>query len=261
MADWAIETLRPDEVPPKGLLQALLADEVAIVRVADVAPDIRPRALQAILEARPSVNAYSNAALTTVGPYLARHLGDPGPYFGRSGELDDLFIGEDLDPRPRLKRTLSALLGVEVARLKEADGRRYADGVVRLHADGVANPLHNDMIARDAKGSGLAVARSRQQLSSIYCLQECSFGGELAIFSKRWSTKDEKLKIGGGLGYHEEVVKDVKSVRFRPNAGDLYVIDPRNYHAIEPVVGQTRITLGSFLTFFDGDDNHAWAFA
>ncbi|WP_141333611.1 hypothetical protein, partial [Myxococcus sp. AB025B] len=77
--------------------------------------------------ARATTTRYVNGALTTIGPYLARFLPDPEPYFREAEQTHDLFreLGFDLSTRVRgrLKETLG-LRAFEPAR--EPDGRPYA---------------------------------------------------------------------------------------------------------------------------------------
>ncbi|MGK5641967.1 2OG-Fe(II)-dependent halogenase WelO5 family protein [Streptomyces sp. URMC 126] len=120
-----------------------------------------------------------------------------------------------------------------------------------IHADGVRDPLHNDNIMRDAAGTGIVLADLARQLSCVVCLQECDEGGELRIYRRPWEPQDETFKIDGGLGYDEGVVEGHPGHEFKPQAGDVYVINPMQYHSIEQVSGSDRITMGFFLGFAD----------
>ncbi|CAM5734858.1 hypothetical protein SALBM311S_01158 [Streptomyces alboniger] len=51
---------------------------------------------------------------------------------------------------------------------RNPDGRGYGEAVIRLHADGVRNPLHNDHIARDAQGTTWSVADVVRQLRAAW---------------------------------------------------------------------------------------------
>jgi hypothetical protein len=195
-----------------------------------------------------AVNRYDNATLTTFGPYLARHLDRPQEYFRRAGEADVLFPDARLDLRRQARELLRRAFqmhSLEVA--AEPDGRRYAGGVVRLHPDGVSNPLHNDHIARDAAQTGLLLAGLRSQFSCVVCLQECTVGGELHLYRRMWQPADERFKVVGGLGYHDGVVAGAARLTFKPQTGDVYVMNPVNYHAIAAVGGAERRTLGFFF--------------
>lgn len=248
---------------PRGLCAALLGQEIAGVRLTGAPPDLCEGALGAVEAAAVTANIYPNATLHTVGPYLARNLSQLSDYFAGACTLDEVFATPGSDPRPFIREAARRALNLDMlAPLVEPGGRGYAEAVVRFHYAGAGNPLHNDMIARDARDSGLLVARSTDQLSVITCLQECCEGGELVHFRKRWRPEDERWKVAGRLGYDEAVVADAASVTFRPAARDIYLIDPRNYHKILPVEGtRTRITIGSFIVFFDDCPRRGWSMA
>jgi hypothetical protein len=146
-------------------------------------------------------------------------------------------------------RSVLGLAGLDVAR--EADGRRYADSIIRVHGDGVANPLHNDNIMRDASRTGLKLAGLKHQLSCVVCVQECDRGGELVTYRKRWAPDDEVFKVKDGLGYDDRVIVGVERDVFRPRQGDVYLINPTSYHEIKQVGGKDRVTLSFFIGFYD----------
>lgn len=193
---------------------------------------------------------YINGALTTFGPYLAKHLNSLDDYFAKANETDMLFTNND-DLRAIVREKLCALLNCERLEVaQEPDGRFYAPATVRIHADGVANPLHNDNIMRDAAHTSLKLKNLTRQLSCVVCIQECDEGGELVHYKKRWHQEDEQYKILNGLGYETGVVEGVEGCRFRPQTGDIYLIDPTHYHEILSVKGRDRITMGFFIGFF-----------
>lgn len=211
---------------------------------------------------RATVTSYSNATLTTIGPYLAKHVRDPEPYFASAAATDEIFPYPAADLRLKLRQELAAFFGLQsLGVLRESNGQSYASGVIRRHADGVSNPLHNDRIRRDARGTGLRVAALKTQFSCIACIQECTEGGELAHYAKQWQPDDERFKIKDGLGYDPEVVAGYDNLCFKPQTGDVYVINPTYYHAIERVVGQERVTLGFFFGSFEDDSRTAFAWS
>lgn len=198
--------------------------------------------------ARASTTHYVNGALTTIGPYLARFLSRPDAYFREAEETNKLFQEIRFDLGARVHAALREVLRLRVFEpARERDGRRYSESIVRIHADGVRNPLHNDNIMRDGAASGLWLANLKQQLSCVVCIQECDTGGELYHYRKRWHPDDEVYKIKGGLGYDEEVVRGYPRNIFKPQTGDVYLLNPTYYHAIERVGGADRLTLGFFI--------------
>lgn len=200
---------------------------------------------------------YCNGCLTTIGPYLAKYLNQIDQYFSEAQITASLFPIEwelSYHIREQLHHIFS-LESLEGAR--EKDGQKYSPFVVRLHGDGVHNPLHNDNIMRDAASTDLCVARLTYQLSCVICIQECDQGGHLRHYQKQWHPDDEKYKIENGIGYDSQVVQGKPCFTFQPQTGDVYLINPTNYHEVDRVAGKTRITLGFFIGFFDRELRNA----
>lgn len=209
-----------------------------------------------------TVTRYSNGALTTIGPYLAKHLQSPGAYFNSAQATDVLFPDPGCDLRLKLRCALQRLFDLRSLEiLREPDGRVYAPAVVRLHADGVSNPLHNDHIRRDSRNMQLKVSGLLTQFSCIACVQECDSGGELISYRRRWEPEDERFKIIDGLGYDRAVVRGYPRICFKPQTGDVYVINPTHYHEINQVAGRERITIGFFFGSFHEDMNAMFAWS
>ena len=204
---------------------------------------------------------YANGSLTTIGPYLAKHLGDPQAYFAEAAQAEALTASVGFDLAARTRAALAELLGLRSFEpTVEPDGRRYAEQNVRIYQDAIRTPLHNDNMMRDAAGTGLLLAELSYHLSCVVCIQECDEGGELEIHHRVWQSSDEDYKVIGGLGYDDAVVAGARSCRFKPEAGDVYLLNPTQYHSIERVGGQDRVTMGFFFGFFDSalTDASAW---
>jgi hypothetical protein len=242
------------EIGPR-MLRSLVQSERPVLVMRDVLPpQVLKGGLRLIEEHHESALAtrYVNGTLTTIGPYLAGHLAQPDRYFQGARTLDKVFSEPEHDLRRLTRERLQAFFHLRsFTAAQEADGRRYADAVVRIHGDGVRNPLHNDNVMRDAAKTGLSLARLKHQLSCIVCVQECDQGGELILYRRPWRPEDEGFKIQGGLGYDLGVVRGAAREVFRPQTGDVYLINPTNYHEIERVCGRDRITLGFFIGFYD----------
>ncbi|MFF4032753.1 hypothetical protein ACFYZ2_23885 [Streptomyces sviceus] len=252
--DRVVRRVGIDPIEP-DLLRRLIDGDIAVLVLRGLLPSenfARHRQLVNDMFDRASTTYYANGHLTTIGSYLAKHLSDVDEYFAESEKIAQLTadasftLGDDV--RAGLARALS-LRSLDVA--EEPDGRRYADVCVRIHPDGVANPMHNDKIIRDAAGLDLVVSRLLYQLSCVICVQECDTGGEAKVYAKPWEPQDEKFKIPGGLGYEYGVVEGVPAHEFKPRAEDVYLINPTYYHEILRVGGDTRVTVGFFLGFFD----------
>ncbi|MEU4152458.1 hypothetical protein [Streptomyces sp. NPDC026659] len=243
--------------PDAGLLRRLADGEVAVVVLRNLLPaEVFKDNLDRVgkLFANASTTEYANGSLTTIGPYLAKYLAEPAAYFSEAEKAQGMLDKAGFDLNERVRSALRDAFGLRsMESAQEPDGRQYAASVVRIHADGVRNPLHNDNIMRDARGTGLVLAGLAYQLSCVVCIQECDEGGELRTYQRAWESADEQYKIAGGLGYDEAVVDGHPCHEFKPQAGDIYLINPTRYHSIERVGGADRLTMGFFFGFADDE--------
>jgi hypothetical protein len=255
---WPQELLSPSAPrPATAALRRLVEHQTAVLVLRDLLDaqhlDRSRRHIFAHYE-KQTASRYHNGTLTTIGPYLVRHLGDLPYYFAHAGLTDEVFAGSEVDLRKVVQAQLQAAFGWRSFQVeREPDGRRYADSIVRIHGDGVANPLHNDNIMRDAADAPLKLAKLRHQLSCVVCVQECDRGGELVMYRKRWAPTDETFKVKDGLGYKDGVIGGVERNVFQPRQGDVYLINPTNYHEILQVGGKDRLTLSFFIGFYDDE--------
>lgn len=243
-----------DPIGP-GLLRGLIDGDFPVLIIKDLLPS------QSFAEGRTcikkmfdqaSTTYYANGHLTTIGPYLAKYLDNVDDYFRDAALMNSLASKANFTLADEVRGALAEIFlmdGLHIA--TEADGRDYGSLCVRIHPDGVANPMHNDMIIRDAAGMDLIVAQLLYQLSCVICVQECVTGGESKIYSKRWEPADERFKVPGGLGYEYGVVENLPAYEFKPQVRDVYIINPTNYHEILRVGGDDRLTVGFFIGFSD----------
>ncbi|MFI9778714.1 hypothetical protein ACIHCV_29045 [Streptomyces sp. NPDC051956] len=247
-----------------GLLKGLVSGDHAVVVLRGLVSETEfaaNRQRAATLFGEAATTRYANGSLTTIGPYLAKHLADPGTYFEQAAAAEERTASVGFDLADRVRDELAEVLALDsfdVAR--ESDGRAFASKNVRIYSDGVRTPLHNDNMMRDAAGTGLVLERLRHHLSVVVCLQECDGGGELEIHRKQWEPSDERFKIVDGLGYDDAVTAGAPFHRFKPQAGDVYLLNPTYYHSIEKPTGTDRVTMGFFFGFFDDtfSDAIAW---
>jgi hypothetical protein len=238
-----------------ALLRRLADGEVAVVRLRRLVPGVqfdRNRARLREIFGAATTTHYANGTLTTIGPFLAKYLSRVDDYFADARDAERRLGEVHFDLARQVREALTkvfGLAGMEPA--VEPDGQRYGEAVVRVHADGVTNPLHNDNIMRDGRDVGLSLAGLRHQLSCVVCVEECDSGGELRTYQRRWQPRDEQFKIKDGLGYDPEVVAGVPRYTFLPRVEDVYLINPTYYHEIARVGGSDRTTLGFFIGFAD----------
>ncbi|HAU5566671.1 TPA: hypothetical protein JD264_23130 [Serratia fonticola] len=257
-------------IHPKMFVESTWLDDIVTARVPllvlrnFLTPEVREAVVNDLQQCRDQVRVsrYPNGALTTLGPYLAKHTRAPENYFTELRDIQPALPPSLHCLRDQVYNWVKHSLRLEsLHTAREPELGDYAGSIVRFHANGVANPLHNDNIVRDAAGSGLAVTNILHQLSCVVCLQECHAGGELRIFNKKWHPVDERFKTPGELGYQTGVIEQSEACEFSPRSGDIYLFNPAFYHEIDRVEGDTRITMGFFFGLTDKKMKHAIAWS
>ncbi|MDI6636198.1 hypothetical protein QMA74_18195 [Pantoea dispersa] len=257
-------------INPNMFVESTWLDDIVTARVPllvlrnFLTPEVRNAVVADLQQCREQVRVshYPNGALTTLGPYLAKHTAAPENYFTELRDIQPALPASLHALRAQIYHWVQHALRLEsLQTATEPALGDYAGSIVRFHADGVANPLHNDNIVRDAAGSGLAVTHILHQLSCVVCLQECNAGGALRIFNKKWQPEDERFKTPGELGYQSGVIAGSETCEFAPRSGDIYLFNPAFYHEIDRVEGDTRITMGFFFGLTDKKMKHAIAWS
>lgn len=257
-------------INPNMFVETTWLDDIVTARVPllvlrnFITPEVREAVVDDLQSCREKIRVshYPNGALTTLGPYLAKHTAAPDNYFT---ELRD--IQPSLPPslsclRTQIYNWVQHTLKLDSLRIAHEPGKGdYAGSIVRFHANGVANPLHNDNIVRDAAETDLVVTQILHQLSCVVCLQESNAGGTLRIYNKKWSPEDERFKTAGELGYQSGVTDSSETCEFSPRSGDIYLFNPAFYHEIDRVEGDTRITMGFFFGLTNKKMKHAIAWS
>ena len=229
-----------------------------------IQPDISKKVIEDLENCREKIRVshYSNGALTTLGPYLAKYTLVPENYFTELHDIQPTLPDSLISLKNDVYQWVMNALKLETLQTAVEPGLgEYSSSIVRFHANGVANPLHNDHIVRDAAGTGLTVTQIHHQLSCVACLQECDSGGVLRIYKKRWQSGDEQFKTKGELGYQNAVTDGCETCEFSPRRGDIYIFNPAYYHEIDCVTGETRITMGFFFGLTDNGFKNAIAWS
>lgn len=260
-----IKIVTPDMRVESGLFDDVLSANISVLVFRGYIPPVMSQDLVSDLEHCSKlirVSSYLNAKLTTLGPYFVKYISSPEEYFKQVAEIQAVLPGSLDVMKDNVYRLVREWLQFETFKTAvDPVFGEYSGSIVRFHADGIANPLHNDNISRDAACSGLVVANIVHQLSCVVCLQECTAGGALRVFKKKWNFDDERFKNKCELGYSDDVVSGYGFCEFSPCRGDIYIFNPGYYHEIDCVSGVTRITLGFFFGIAGGDVKTAIAWS
>ena len=192
-----------------------------------------------------------NDSSTKFGTSLSSHIYEKQKYFSKSKKsnkiLKNLFF-ENISPVTLMQQKISKLFGKKIYTATE-NGNVYSDAVIRIHENGNSVHLHRDN--SNFEMSEFNVSRFKNQLSAILYLQSPDVGGELTIFHKMWSKKDEMMREPE-FGYSSDLVRGVYQTKIRPIAGNMVILNPKFYHQIESISGlKSRIA----LTFFFGESS------
>ena len=190
-----------------------------------------------------------NDSSTKFGTSLSSHIYEKQKYFSKSKKSNEILknlFSENISPLTFMQQKISKLFGKKIYTATE-NGNVYSDAVIRIHESGDSVHLHRDN--SNFEMSEYNVSRFKNQLSAILYLQSPDVGGELTIFHKMWSKKDEIMREPE-FGYSSDLIKGICQTKIRPIAGNMVILNPKFYHQIESISGlKSRIT----LTFFFGE--------
>ena len=190
-----------------------------------------------------------NDSSTKFGTSLSSHIYEKQRYFSKSKKSNEILknlFSENISPLTFMQQKISKLFGKKIYTATENENA-YSDAVIRIHGNDDSVHLHRDN--SNFEMSEYNVSRFKNQLSAILYVQSPDVGGELTIFHKMWSKKDEIMREPE-FGYSSDLIKGVYQTKIKPIAGNMVILNPKFYHQIESISGlKSRIT----LTFFFGE--------
>ena len=190
-----------------------------------------------------------NDSSTKFGTSLSSHIYEKQRYFSKSKKSNEILknlFSENISPLTFMQQKISKLFGKKIYTATENENA-YSDAVIRIHGNDDSVHLHRDN--SNFEMSEYNVSRFKNQLSAILYLQSPDVGGELTIFHKMWSKKDEMMREPE-FGYSSDLIRGVYQTKIRPIVGNMVILNPKFYHQIESISGlKSRIT----LTFFFGE--------
>jgi len=170
-------------------------------------------------------------------------------------KLERYFFNNE-DPRTSMQNLLSTIFSMETKIAKE-NNLNYSKGVFRFHGTDESFKIHRDYAHYEAVG--YQVSNFPLQFSAVLHLQSAEHGGELVMYRKIWGRGDEKYRTPY-FGYSEKVVRDIESIKIKPEIGDIVIINPVHYHAISKIKGKyDRISVGFFFAPTDEQTLACWA--
>ena len=199
-----------------------------------------------------------NDSSTKFGTSLSSHIYEKQKYFSKSQKsnkiLKNLFT-ENISPVTFMQQKISKLFGKKIYTATE-NGNVYSDAVIRIHESEDSVHLHRDN--SNFEMSEYNVSQMKNQLSAILYVQSPVEGGELTIFHKMWSKKDEMMREPE-FGYSSDLIKGICQTKIKPIAGNMVILNPKFYHQIESISGlKPRITFGFFFGESSKDCFYSW---
>jgi hypothetical protein len=138
--------------------------------------------------------------------------------------------------------------------MEEPNFGRYFAGVAKLRTG--HTPMHSDFPLFGADDWG--VAAQSAQLSWNFYLRVPEEGGELKVWDKFWQEEHDEQYLVKGTYYHDEaVVADVPSITIKPIAGEVMLLNARNYHTVLPC--ENRVAIGSWISQMPDDSLKLWS--
>jgi L-gamma-glutamyl-L-propargylglycine hydroxylase len=187
----------------------------------------------------------------TVVPRIAKLGPAAYDYYGEHGLTDDYWnavaeaekIRSGLgpgDPLAAAVERIAAAWGGPVGPALSGGQDMFA-GMIRETNGGMR--VHWDEIARELPGAldDLPIA----QLAFNWYLSMPESGGDTLVYRHRWDPLDERRREG--YGYEEAMVSQRPVVSVRPEAGDVVLFDPRNFHTVRPAQNGSRMSISFFL--------------
>lgn len=138
------------------------------------------------------------------------------------------------------------------ANLETLYGKKCFVGVCRIleSTDDTTEILpHIDRLVRDSPDSFQAISLIDQLAFNVF-MSVSTLGGELNIWLNTPTIANYENEINKTSSYH--VIKEalgLPDIVISPQIGDLIIFSTHCYHAVKPIKGPNRVSIGSFVGF------------
>jgi hypothetical protein len=169
-----------------------------------------------------------------------------------ASELRDTIFPGSLDPIKKMIDIFSQGFDTSVATEPEQDHARYFTGLIRAMAQ--ESTTHYDFAPHQLPG--WKVAESQAQFAVVAYLQMPDNGGGLTVYNRPGEPEDDKYNQDteekGPKGFEEEFLDEEESLTILPNAGEMIIINSKNFHRVEKIQSQVaRYSINSFMSLLD----------
>ena len=195
---------------------------------------------------------FSNEQLHHLGPFLMAYATNKTKYFQDAKKTNQIFnniFDKIQNPMQKIHEMFKQIFPKFDVAFANENRQEYSKCVIRIHEKGRKIPIHKDNVTYEGKEYNLS--NIENQLSCVLYLQKSESGGELTVYDKQWTKKDEKDREIM-FGYTDKVISNYNTCKISNiNQGDMVIINPNYFHSVSEITGETpRITLGIFLGFY-----------
>jgi hypothetical protein len=240
------------DVPPVSAttLRQLIANEVPAVRhVAFASPSETAAFGSAMLEGARRSSSVKQVTRLGISQYEQGIRGSKQQYFDAAREAREEYatiFAASFDPLSRFIDLLCGL-GFRAGLMEEPGWGPYFAGTGKVRNG--ESPIHVDFSPQDS--AGWAVGTLRAQLAWNYYINVPDTGSELLLWDKLWQPEHDVHQSADSYWYHPSVVEGAIALRIPVSAGDVVILNSRNYHAVAS--STDRLAYGSFIACHEGD--------
>lgn len=169
-------------------------------------------------------------------------------------KLRDCIMAASFNPLERLMEKIRDCTGATVRIASEPLYGSYYAGLIRKIEQGTQ--LHIDYAPLEQ--SEWEVGTVIYQLSwNLYLRCSPNNHGKTRIYDRQWQPGHDQYKLDS-YGYSDTVIADADMTTFQPHVGDVFIFNTRNFHIVEPMVGQ-RITFTSAIGLLPNGEIIFWS--
>ena len=249
----------------EATLRALMAGEIPAIRLRKfAATDECRRLCDAIRGAGGVGRPATTSPMNLIGCNFSNHTGEKAEYFAE-GDTSYLQVGQltaaaACDPLQRVLERLRAVWPRRVDIATEPGFGRYFAGGIKTRTEG--SHLHYDFAHHTAPDYGIGAVVD--QLGWNLYLELPTNTGHTIIYNYRVPRDGGAMGRGNakGLGLDRLLIEGAEPLTFRPDVGDVVVINTRNPHEIiidHLPAGEWRAQTSSFIGRLPDDGLVLWS--
>lgn len=161
----------------------------------------------------------------------------------KAWQQSESVFSSSFSPLDRMLNCFSDI-GIDAAIMEEPGFGKYFAGTGKLRSGD--SPIHVDFAPQDSED--WLIGKSEAQLAWNFYLKVADQGEELLLWDKLWQREDDRYQVEDNYYYTKEVVEDARLLKLPVHAGEVVLINSRNFHAVAE--SKNRLAYGSFISVF-----------